>query len=237
NKQRNVIYKKRNHALFGERLALDIDNAFYIVAENIVTAHRETLDYEGFKMDAIVNFSVDTTITEEEFQKAKTEELVSKLYQEAVERNKAKMEELKKTTLPIFQNIKQNQGPHIENVVVPFTDGRKAIQVLVNLNKTLETNGEELGRALQRQITLALIDETWKEHLRAMDDLKQSVQTAYLEQKDPLVIYKITAFELFKKMDSEVNRQIVSFLCHARIPVEPQRNPNVIREGREQKTD
>ncbi|HSB93254.1 MAG TPA: SEC-C metal-binding domain-containing protein, partial [Flavitalea sp.] len=122
------------------------------------------------------------------------------------------------------------------NVVVPFTDGRKGIQVLANLNKTIHTEGREMVSALERQITLAIIDETWKEHLRAMDDLKQSVQTAYLEQKDPLVIYKITAFDLFKQMDSDVNREIVSFLSHSHIPME-QSNNAPIREGREQKTD
>ena len=115
------------------------------------------------------------------------------------------------------------------------------MQVLVNLNKTIETAGRELTNAQERQITLAIIDDAWKEHLRAMDDLKQSVQTAYLEQKDPLVIYKITAFDLFKQMDGEVNRDIVSFLCHAAIPIEQQgqgnRTAQQIREGREEKTD
>ena len=110
------------------------------------------------------------------------------------------------------------------------------LQVLVNLNKTLDSNGLELTNSLERQITLSIIDEAWKEHLRAMDDLKQSVQTAYLEQKDPLVIYKITAFDLFKQMDSEVNKDIVGFLCHASIPVE-QQGAGQIREGREEKTD
>jgi preprotein translocase subunit SecA len=120
--------------------------------------------------------------------------------------------------------------------VVPFTDGKKGIQILSNLNKTIETNGLELSNALERQITLSIIDDSWKEHLRAMDDLKQSVQTAYLEQKDPLVIYKITAFDLFKRMDGDVNREIVSFLSHCSIPVE-QQNSQQIREGRQQKTD
>src|SRR4030095_9892422 len=130
------------------------------------------------------------------------------------------MEDLQKHAVPVFKNIRQQQGNHIENVIVPFTDGRKGIQVLANMQKTLDTDGRELGNALERTITLAIIDEAWKEHLRAMDDLKQSVQTAYLEQKDPLVIYKMEAFGLFRRMDSEVNREIVSFLCHAGIPME-----------------
>lgn len=120
-------------------------------------------------------------------------------------------------------------------MVVPFSDGRKGIQVLSNMQKTLETQGREIVNSLERTITLALIDESWKEHLRAMDDLKQSVQTAYLEQKDPLVIYKVEAFNLFRQMDSEVNKDIVSFLCHCGIPIEETNAP--LREGREQKTD
>src|SRR4029077_7229604 len=119
--------------------------------------------------------------------------------------------------------------------VVPFTDGKKVINVLANLQKTLDTQGRELMNAVERQITLSIIDDAWKEHLRGMDDLKQSVQTAYLEQKDPLVIYKMEAFELFRRMDSEMNKDIVSFLCHCAIPAEQNQGP--IREGKEQKTD
>lgn len=235
NKQRNVVYKKRNHALFGERLALDLDNAFYIVAEGLINSFQEQNDFEGFKLSAIVNFGLDSSITAQEFEKGNVNDLADKLYQEAVARYEQKLAELQKNAIPVFKNIRQTQGSHIENVVVPFSDGKKGIQVLANLNKTIETGGRELTSALERQITLAIIDETWKEHLRAMDDLKQSVQTAYLEQKDPLVIYKITAFDLFKRMDSDVNREIISFLCHSSIPVE--QNTSQIREGQEQKTD
>ena len=235
NKQRNVVYKKRNHALFGERLALDLDNAFYIVAEGLVNSFQEQNDYEGFKLAAIVNFGIDSAIAPEEFEKGKANDLAEKLYQEAIGRYQHKTSELQRQAEPVFQNIRTTQGNHIENVVVPFTDNKKGLQVLANLNKTLETHGRELISALERQITLAVIDEAWKEHLRAMDDLKQSVQTAYLEQKDPLVIYKITAYDQFKQMDSDVNKDIISFLCHAAIPVEQQGNE--IREGREQKTD
>jgi preprotein translocase subunit SecA len=236
NKQRNVVYKKRSHALFGERLALDLDNAFYGVAEGLVNSFQEQQDYEGFKLAAIVNFGIDSTITEAEFAKSNPNELAAKLYDEAINRYQQKKIDLEKHAAPVFANIRQQQGRHIENVVVPFTDGKKGIQVLSNLQKTIDTNGAELGSALERQITLSIIDDAWKEHLRAMDDLKQSVQTAYLEQKDPLVIYKITAFDLFKNMDGEVNREIVSFLSHGSIPVE-QQNSNQIKEGREQKTD
>ncbi|HVU84560.1 MAG TPA: SEC-C metal-binding domain-containing protein, partial [Puia sp.] len=234
NKQRNVIYKKRNHALFGDRLALDLDNAFYVVAEGLVNAFREGDDYEGFKLAVIVNFGVDTAIAEEEFQKENETVLTEKLYSEGTLNYERKMKEVQNNAVPVFKNILLTQGRHIENVVVPFSDGKKVINVLANLQKTLDTQGRELMNAVERQITLAIIDEAWKEHLRAMDDLKQSVQTAYLEQKDPLVIYKMEAFDLYRQMDSTMNKDIVSFLCHCAIPVE-QHAP--IREGREQRTD
>src|SRR5450432_264560 len=234
NKQRNVVYKKRNHALFGDRLALDLDNAFYSVAEGMIGTYRDAEDFEGFKVAVILNFGVDTVITEEEFLKDNAEQLVEKLYAEGTLNYERKMAEVQKDAVPVFKNILLNQGRHIENVVVPFTDGKKVINVLASLQKTLDTQGRELMNAVERQITLSIIDDTWKEHLRAMDDLKQSVQTAYLEQKDPLVIYKMEAFELFRNMDSNMNKEIVSFLCHCAIPVEQQ---TPIREGVEKKTD
>ncbi|MDP4148872.1 MAG: preprotein translocase subunit SecA [Bacteroidota bacterium] len=235
NKQRNVVYKKRSHALFGERLALDLDNAFYIVAEGNVSSFKEQDDYEGFKMSAIVNFGIDTSISQDEYLKGDTNQLAEKLYQEATQNYERKLDELRKQAYPVFKNIRLTRGPQIENVVVPFTDGKKAINVHANLQRTLNTEGRELMNAVERQITLSIIDEAWKEHLRSMDDLKQSVQTAYLEQKDPLIIYKMEAFNLFRLMDSEVNRDIVGFLSHCGIPGGSQ--PNEIREGREQKTD
>ncbi|HLX67047.1 MAG TPA: SEC-C metal-binding domain-containing protein, partial [Puia sp.] len=236
NKQRNVVYKKRNHALFGDRLQLDLDNAFYIVAEGLINSFREGDDYEGFKLSTIVNFGVDTKIEQEDFLKEDAGMLTEKLYQEAIQNYERKLDELRKQAIPVFSNIRATQGSHVENVVVPFTDGKKRTNVIANLNKTLSSEGRELTNAVERQITLAIIDDTWKEHLRSMDDLKQSVQTAYLEQKDPLVIYKVEAFELFRRMDSDVNREIISFLCHSGIH-SGHHHQSGIREGREQRTD
>ena len=236
NKQRNVVYDKRNHALFGERLALDIDNAFSVVAESLVNGFREQEDYEGFKLACIVNFGLDTKIGEEEFKRGEINSVIDKLYNEATGKYQQHSDELEKQSLPVFKNIRATQGAHIENVVVPITDGRKGLNVLTNLDKTISSNGGELGTALEKTITLAEIDDAWKEHLRAMDDLKQSVQTAYLEQKDPLVIYKVEAFNLFKQMDSELNKDIVSFLCHSSLPIQQESAPS-LKEGRQQKTD
>lgn len=236
NKQRNVVYKKRNHALFGERLALDLDNAFYSVASGLINSFKEGNDHEGFKLAAIVNFGIDTSITATELDKDDVNALSDRLYNEAITQYRRKTDGIVQQTLPIIKNIRKEQGNHIENVAVPFTDGKKQIQALANLDKYLATEGRELNDALERNITLALIDDAWKEHLRAMDDLRHSVQTAGYEQKDPLVIYKIEAFGAFKQMDDQVNKDIVSFLCHAQIPME-QTNAGQIREGRERRTD
>lgn len=235
NKQRNVIYGKRQHALFGDRLALDIDNAFSVVSESLVSGFREQEDFEGFKMACIVNFGLDTSIEEEEFKRGDLNTVIEKLYTEATNNYTRHKEEVQKQAVPVFKNIRLTQGAQIENVVVPFTDGRKGLNVLASLDKTLNTEGAELAGALEKTITLVVIDDAWKEHLRAMDDLKQSVQTAYLEQKDPLVIYKVEAFQQFKNMDADVNKDIVSFLCHSSIPVQQQNAP--LKEGRPEKTD
>ncbi|MEP7277335.1 MAG: preprotein translocase subunit SecA [Bacteroidota bacterium] len=236
NKQRKVVYEKRNHALFGERLALDLDNAFYTVSEGLVNSFREQEDFEGFKLAVIVNFGMDTTLSKDDLERGNAGDVTEKLYQEAIVNYQHKMEEMGTHSIPVFKNIRVSQGNHIENVIVPFSDGRKGIQVLANMQKTLGSNGKELVNSLEKTITLVIIDDAWKEHLRRMDDLKQSVQTAYLEQKDPLVIYKVEAFDIFRQMDSEVNRDIVSFLSHCAIPME-QNNQAPIKEGREQKTD
>jgi preprotein translocase subunit SecA len=236
NKQRNVIYTKRQHALHGDRLKVDIDNSFYSVAEGLVSSYKESGQFEDFKLSVIVNFALDTKITEEEFSKTDAVTLSNRLYDEAVTRYEHKCAELQKQAVPVFQRIKTQQGAHIENVIVPFSDGKKTMNALTDMQKTLDTNGAEVVDSLEKSITLALIDDSWKEHLRSMDDLKQSVRTASYEQKDPLVIYKIEAFSLFKKMDEEVNRNIVSFLCHATIPIEED-STQTLKEGRQQKTD
>ncbi|MGL5947212.1 MAG: preprotein translocase subunit SecA, partial [Sediminibacterium sp.] len=233
NKQRTVIYTKRNHALFGERLALDLDNALYGVAEGLVSSFKEQNDYEGFRLAVIVNFGIDSSITADELAKTTEQQLAEKLYSEAITNYERKKQELMKQALPVFKNIRLQQGNHIDNVIVPFTDGRRQMQVLANMEKTIKSNGAELVNALERSITLGFIDDAWKEHLRAMDDLKQSVQTATYEQKDPLVIYKVEAFDLFKKMDAEVNKDIVQFLCHATIPLQ---EGDELQEGRQEKT-
>ncbi|HEX7906158.1 MAG TPA: preprotein translocase subunit SecA [Chitinophagaceae bacterium] len=235
NKQRTAVYSRRNHALFGERLALDIDNAYSVTAEDLVASYKSQEDYEGFKMACIVNLALDFKITEEEFEKTDINTLTDRVYQEAIDGYEQHKADIAKQAIPVFKNIRLTQGAHIENVVVPITDGIKGLNVVTPLQKTIESEGRELTSSMEKTITLSVIDDAWKEHLRAMDDLKQSVQTAYLEQKDPLVIYKTEAFSMFKRMGSELNKNIASFLSHSAIPIQQENAP--LKEGRQEKTD
>jgi preprotein translocase subunit SecA len=232
NKQRTVIYKKRSHALFGERLALDLDNAFYQVVEGLVLSHKANNDYEAMKLALIVHAGFDTKITADQFKSTVDNQLAEAVYQEAIAHYEYKRNEMMQQSLPVFKNIRRDQGSHIENVIVPVGDGKIVHSVLVNLDKNLSSNGATLVAQAEKNISLSFIDDAWKEHLRAMDDLKQSVQTATYEQKDPLVIYKMEAFELFRRMDLEINHKLVQFLCHAHLPFE-----DGVKEGRQQKTD
>jgi preprotein translocase subunit SecA len=232
NKQRTVIYKKRSHALFGERLALDLDNAFYQVVEGLVLSHKTNNDYEAMKLALIVHAGFDTKITADQFKSTVDNQLVEAVYQEAIAHYEYKRNEMMQQSIPVFKNIRKDQGSHIENVIVPVGDGKIVHNVLVNLDKNVSTNGATLVAQAEKNISLSFIDDAWKEHLRAMDDLKQSVQTATYEQKDPLVIYKMEAFELFRRMDLEINHKLVQFLCHAHLPFE-----DGVKEGRQQKTD
>ena len=220
--------------MFGERLALDLDNAYYSVAENVIDAFKDAGDYEGFKLATIRHFAIETSITEAELDKQSVQDLAERLYQEAIGNYQRKKLEIATHAVPIFKTIRKEQGSHIENIIVPFTDGKRGLQILANLDKTVATEGFELLNSLEKTATLNFIDDEWKEHLRAMDDLKQSVQTATYEQKDPLVIYKMEAFTLFKNMDSVVNKNIVEFLSHAAIPGD---NEGQVREGHQEKTD
>ncbi len=234
NKQRTVIYTKRSHALFGERLALDLDNAFYSVTEWVVKSSKKSSDFVGFNFSTIKYLGIDSNLSEDSFAQLSEQQIIDQLYSRSINTYENNKKEICLNAVPVFQKIREEQGAHIENVIVPFTDGKGGIQVVVNLDKTIESNGEELLKSLEKTIVLSFIDDEWKEHLRAMDDLKQSVQTASYEQKDPLVIYKVEAFNLFKNMDTEINKNIVSFLSHVNIPIE---DNSPLKEAKVEKTD
>lgn len=220
NSQRTVIYTKRKNALFGERLDVDIENMILDVIDDIVAEYKDSHNYEGFKLELIRIFSIDTQITEQEFTNSNIDKLVNVVFQEATEFYKRKSEAIAQQALPVLKEILTTRGPGIENIIIPFTDGVRAIQISAPLQKSVDSNGKEVIRSFEKNIVLALIDDTWKEHLREMDDLKQSVQNAVYEQKDPLIIYKMEAFNLFKGMLASVNKEVVSFLFKGGIPVQ-----------------
>jgi len=218
NAQREVIYKKRRHALFGERLAIDIANTMFDVSENIVTEYHGVSDYEGFKLELIRAFSMETPVSEAEFLKLQPKDISEKVYHSALENYSHKSQLIAERSMPVIKDVYENQSASFENIVTPFTDGIRTLQVLVNLKRAYESKGKELVLGMEKGVILALIDDAWKEHLREMDDLKQSVQNAVYEQKDPLLIYKFESFELFKQMMAKTNKDISSFLTKANLP-------------------
>jgi preprotein translocase subunit SecA len=219
NSQRTVIYAKRRNALFGDRLDVDMSNMVFDVAEDIVTEYKESSNFEGFRLEVIKNFSSDTAITEQEFNSKNIHTLTDLLFNEVTSFYTRKSEAIINQALPVLKQVFEERGEHVEQIVVPFTDGIRHIQVPVDLKKALDNKGREVTKAFEKTIILALIDDSWKEHLREMDELKQSVQNAVYEQKDPLIIYKMEAFNLFKSMLNVVNKEVVSFLYKGGIPV------------------
>jgi preprotein translocase subunit SecA len=229
NAQREVVYKRRRNALYGERLELDIWNMIYDISEDMVVNYKNTADYDNFQLNIIRVFGINTSITEDEFKSGQANALVERLYNEALNHYLTKNKQIAEQAFPIIENIHLNRGPMIENVAVPFTDGKRQLAAVANLTKTYETRALELIRAMEKVITLGTIDQAWTDHLRQMDDLKQVVQNAVYEQKDPLLIYKFESFELFKRMIGKVNEETVSFLFHAFIPVQA---PEQVQEPR-----
>ena len=229
NSQRELIYKRRKNALQGERLQLDIMNIMYDTCEDIVINNKASENYDAFKLNCLSILGLDYQISEDEFLKSKENDLTASLYKEAYQHYKRKNDNIREKSAPILKDIHKNRGATLKDILVPFTDGKKQIGVASNLEKTVENNGRELIKSLEKYASLALIDQNWKEHLREMDDLKQSVQNAVYEQKDPLLIYKFEAFELFKKFMAKVNEETISFLIKADIPV---REPEEVREAR-----
>src|SRR5690606_28683497 len=186
NSQRNVIYTKRKNALFGERLDVDLNNTIYDVVEDIVLEAKEDNNFDEFQIEVIRVFAINPEISKEEFASTSGNDLVEKLFTQVINYYHKKAENIAAMTLPVLTNVMAERGGMIENIVIPFSDGIRGIQVASNLKKAVESNGKDVFRSFEKGIVLALIDEAWKEHLREMDDLKQSVQNAVYEQKDPI---------------------------------------------------
>ena len=232
NAQREVVYKRRRHALYGERLQVDIVNMIFDTCDTIVAENKANGDFANFEFELIRFSSTESPFTKEEFISKNQEELtdilfdvVYKYYQEKITRNAV-------AAFPVIKNVFETQGDQYERIVVPFTDGTKTIQVVTNLKEAYESEGKVLINDFEKNVSLSIIDEAWKNHLRKMDDLKTSVQNAQYEQKDPLLIYKFESFKLFKTLLHSINKDVLSFLLKGELP-----NQNQVSEAREQKRE
>jgi preprotein translocase subunit SecA len=228
NSQREVIYKKRKHALLGERLSVDIANMMFDVTENLVETYHKDGDFEGFDFDLIRSFSMDSPVPDQEFKKINSESVTDQVYAKVLDTYKRKVDTISSQAYPVLKDVYDKMSNVYENVVVPISDGVKVFQVVTNLKATAESEGRELVRSYEKTVVLAAIDDSWKEHLREMDELKQSVQNATYEQKDPLLIYKFESFELFKTMLTKVNKDVVSTLMKGHIPTQ---DPDQVKEA------
>ncbi|MBC6998861.1 preprotein translocase subunit SecA [Cytophaga sp. FL35] len=229
NAQREVVYKRRRHALQGERLKVDIANMVFDTCEAISNTNKAASDYKNFEFELIKYFSITSPISEDEFMKMNVQDIALKVYEVAYNHYQEKMERNAATAFPVIKKVHEDSSNKFERIVVPFTDGIKTLNVVTNLQEAYDSNGKQLVNDFEKNITLAIIDDSWKTHLRKMDELKQSVQLAVHEQKDPLLIYKFEAFELFKGMIDKVNKEVVSFLFKGELPSS---NPNEIQEER-----
>ena len=232
NAQREFVYKRRRHALDGDRLKIDIVNMIFDTCQTIVSQNKPSNDFKNFEFELIRFSSMTSPFSEEEFELMEEQEIIDKLYELIYAHYQEKISKNAVVAFPVIKDVYENEGDRYERIVVPFTDGVKNLQVVTNLKAAYESEGKELVKDFEKNITLAIIDENWKDHLRKMDELKSSVQNASYEQKDPLLIYKFEAFELFKQMIDVVNKEVLSFLFKGEIP-----NQGNISEARQQKRE
>ena len=218
NKQRDVIYKRRKNALFGDHLKYDIANMIFDVAYSIVNRGKVDGDFKDFEYEIIKYFTMGSPVSEEDFKNKSVKELTDIVFNAAQEDYNNKLNLMKEKAFPIIENVFKNQGNMFKMIQVPFTDGHKTMTIVTNLEKAYESHCESLISDYEKNITLAIIDENWKQHLREMDDLRRSSQGAVYEQKDPLIIYKQESFHLFSEMIDKMNKEIVSFLYRGEIP-------------------
>ena len=230
NAQREVVYKRRRHALHGERLKVDIANMMYDTCELVVEQNKLAEDFKNFEFELIRYFSISAPVTPAEFSKLSVREITGKVYKAVLAHYEEKIARDAREAYPIIKNVYENNNGQYQRIIVPFTDGIKSLNVVTDLEKAYTSEGRSLVADFEKNITLAIVDEAWKKHLRKMDELKQSVQLAVHEQKDPLLIYKFEAFNLFKKMIDDVNKEVISFLFKGDLP---HRNEN-IQEARQE---
>tara|TARA_B110000114_G_scaffold185206_1_gene231296 strand:- start:2915 stop:4198 length:1284 start_codon:yes stop_codon:yes gene_type:complete len=235
NSQREVVYKRRRHALYGERLQVDIVNMIYDICATLVNENKPHDDYTNFEFELIRFSSTSSPFSEEEFKSKSEEELIDGLYDVVYKHYQNKIERNAIASYPVIKDVYEKQGDKYERIVVPFTDGSKTIQVVTNLKEAYESKGKVLVTDFEKNVTLAIIDDTWKDHLRQMDELKQSVRNAQWEQKDPLLIYKFESFELFNTMLNKVNKEVLSFLFKGELPNKNATQVSAAREPQREK--
>ena len=233
NAQREVVYKRRRHALFGERLKLDIANMLYDTCELIIQDTKPANDFKNFEFDLIRYFSITSPVSEADFLKLTDIELTGKVYKEALKYYNEKTARSAREAFPIIKEVYEDKNNQFERIVVPFTDGVKSLNVVTDLKKAYETEGKQLVADFEKNITLSIVDEAWKKHLRKMDELKQSVQLAVHEQKDPLLIYKFEAFNLFNAMLNGINKEVISFLFKGDLPAQQNQQIQEAKEVRQ----
>ncbi len=234
NAQREVVYKRRYNALFGDRLSVDIANMIFDTAEVITEDNKAAQDYKNFEFELIRYFSISSPVNQSEFENMNPQEIAGVVYKSALKHYQEKMVRNAEIAFPVIKNVYETQKDQYKRILVPFTDGVKNLNVATDLEKAYATEGKQLIQDFEKNISLAIIDDAWKTHLRKMDELKQSVQLAVHEQKDPLLIYKFEAFELFKEMIVKVNKDVISFLFKGELP---QKNQQQIREARQVKAN
>ncbi len=235
NQQRNVIYAKRRHALNGERIGVDITNMIYDSAESIVADARDAMDYEMLQYETMQVFAIEVPFDEDTFRSTREEKLADQLAEAAIDSFKRRMDKLTTVVNPVVQKVYEEKGSMYENILIPITDGKKVYNIAVNLKKAAETDSKEVIREFEKRMLLYVIDDEWKEHLRQLDDLKQSVQNASYEQKDPLLIYKLESFGIFKRMLDSLNRRAIAILLRGQIP--QQQPQNVQQAAAQQRSD
>jgi preprotein translocase subunit SecA len=233
NSQRELIYKRRKHALMGERIELDVLNMIQETSRNIVEDNQD--DYEAMKMELFRVMALEIPFTEEQMRDLKPNEQSEMIFNKAIESFKRKVDRMAEIANPVIKQVYETQGAMYQNILIPITDGKRIYNIATNLKEAYESGSKALVKSFEKSILLHTIDEHWKEHLREMDELRQSVQNATYEQKDPLLIYKLESFNLFKIMVGDINSEAVSILMRGQIPVQ---NPENVRQAApEQKTD
>ena len=232
NSQREVIYKKRRHALMGERIGVDIANMIYDISDDVIENAQSTRNYESLSADLMSIFAINTPFAEADLMAKKALQLSDEVAQHAFDAFRRKSERIAQVAYPVIKQVYENQGHQYDNILIPITDGKRMYDIPVNLKKAYETEGKEIVKAFEKKMLLFAIDEEWKEHLRELDELRHSVQNATYEQKDPLLIYKLESYDLFRAMVEQVNRKSISILMRGQIPVKETNQVHAAEQSR-----